>query len=328
VLATGAPAVRQVVFHVGGERLERPVKARSGVEIAIAPRRQVLDALLLDAAVRAGAQVLTGVAARHVLRDHRGRVRGLLAEDARGRPVELRSNVVVGADGVRSRVARSVRAPFVEVRPARGATHYAYFRGSWPAMEYYVGERAFCGIFPTNDDEACIWSCNPAAVAEAVRRASPSPAEALLALVDRCDPGLAERVSAAERTSPVRGTLRLPNHVRQAAGDGWALVGDAGYHRDAITGHGISDAFRDAELLADALDRSLRDREGPALALRGYQARRDEMLREIFEITVALADFPSVPRMLELQRDLGAAIDAQASVLAAWPAPTSRRVAS
>ena len=63
---------------------------------------------------------------------------------------------------------------------------------------------------------------------------------------------------AGQVTAPLRGYVALPNHVRRPSGPGWALVGDAGYHRDPITGHGMTDAFRDAELLADAADAVLR----------------------------------------------------------------------
>jgi flavin-dependent dehydrogenase len=115
--------------------------------------------------------------------------------------------------------------------------------------------------------------------------------------------------------------LRQPNQVRQAFGPGWALVGDAGYHRDAITAHGISDAFRDAEFLAVALDQALRGKAGESTALARYQQQRDQGLREIFEITCRLAAYPAVPAFIELQKQLSAAIDTEAVALAARPIP-------
>jgi hypothetical protein len=115
--------------------------------------------------------------------------------------------------------------------------------------------------------------------------------------------------------------LRAPNHRRRAVGPGWALVGDAGYHRDAVTGHGISDAFRDAEFLAVALDRALREEADGAGALAEYQRRRDIALREIFDITCAMVAYPPVPEFVELTRLLGRAIDTEAAALAALPVP-------
>ena len=101
--------------------------------------------------------------------------------------------------------------------------------------------------------------------------------------------------------------------MRRAHGPGWALVGDAGYHRDAVTGHGISDAFRDAELLAVALDQALRGDADEAAALAGYQRQRDQALREVFDLTCALAAYPPVPEFVELQKRLGRAIDTEAA---------------
>jgi 2-polyprenyl-6-methoxyphenol hydroxylase-like FAD-dependent oxidoreductase len=126
--------------------------------------------------------------------------------------------------------------------------------------------------------------------------------------------GLARQVRSARRTSPVRAQLRSPNQRRRAHGPGWALVGDAGYHRDPVTAHGISDAFRDAESLAVALDEAL---GGDATALDRYERRRDAALREIFDLTCALVAYPPAPEFSDLMRRLGTAIDTEAGHLAA-----------
>ena len=320
VLDSGAPAIRQTAFHMGGATIRRTVKDRAGVDLLVAPRRHVLDPLLLDAAHVTGAAVRTGVTVRDVVRNDGGRVVGVLAQDGTGRSLEVRARFVVGADGVTSRVARAVDAPMAWVERSLGATHYAYFEGDWPAMEYYVGDGAFAGIFPTNDGQACIWVCMPADHAELIRRQAPSLEAAFTTMVDRASPALRERLRD-RRASDVRGTMRLPNHVRRCVGQGWALVGDAGYHRDPVTGHGITDALRDAELLACALDRSLRRDEPEMWALQAYQAERDEMIADIFRITVALAEFPPPNRFVELQKELGQAMDDEATALAARPRP-------
>ena len=258
VLATGAPPIRDVAFHVDGATISRTFMEHAGVDLMVAPRRYVLDALLIEEAQRAGARVVTGVRVDSVRRDVTGRVSGVLGSSG-DRRVSFRSRFVVGADGLRSRVARLVEAPYTEIRPAgSGAAHYAYFAGDWPAMEYYIGDRSFAGIFPTNDGEACIWACSPSDDAERIRRSHRSVDDALNAMLHLASPELARRVlTTATRTSRSRGIIGQPNYVRHPVGPGWALVGDAGYHRDAITGHGISDAFRDAELAATALDRVL-----------------------------------------------------------------------
>jgi flavin-dependent dehydrogenase len=329
VLDSGAPAIRQVTFHAGGESLTRTIKHKAGVDLLVAPRRQVLDTILATAAGRAGADVRLGVTVSGVRRDGHGRVVGVYGHDRAGAPVELGARWVVGADGLGSRVARSVGAATEEVRPAGGAAQYAYYAGCrWAGIEFFVAERSFAGVFPTHDGEACIWVCTPAAGAAAVRRSTGSRAEAFDQLLERVAPELAERLRHARRTSPVQGMLRQPNQLRQAVGPGWALVGDAGYHRDAITAHGISDAFHHAELLAVALDRALGTDAEEHAALAGYQRQRDQALREVFEITWRLATYPPVPAFIELQKQLSAAIDKEAWALAARPVPGERLLAT
>jgi flavin-dependent dehydrogenase len=328
VLDSGAPAIRQFTFHALGESLSRPIKHKAGVDLLVAPRRYVLDTIIATAAQQAGAQVRTGVTVTGVRRDGRGRVVGVDGHDRAGAAIDIAARYVVGADGLGSRVARSVGAAITQVGPAQGAAQYAYYQGiPWTGIEFFVAERALAGVFPTNDGQACVWICTPSADAKAVRRGTGSRVEAFGELLERSAPQLAERLRHAHRASPVRGMLRQPNQVRRAFGPGWALVGDAGYYRDAVTGYGISDAFRDGELLAVTLDQVLRGDAEETAALAGYQHHRDQALREIFQITRHMAAYPPVPAFIHLQKQLSAAIDRQAVTLAAWPLPGERLLA-
>jgi flavin-dependent dehydrogenase len=329
VLDSGAPAIRQVTFNAAGESVTRTIKHKAGVDLVVAPRRYVLDTILAAAAGRAGAEVRLGVTVTGVQRDGRGRVVGVDGHDRAGAPVEVGARYVIGADGLGSRVARSVGAALTEVRPAGGAAQYAYYGGvPWAGFEFFVAERSFAGVFPTHHGQACVWVCNPAAAARTVRRRTGSREEAFGDLLERSAPPLAERLRHARRTSPVQGMLRQPNQLRQAVGPGWALVGDAGYYRDAVTAYGISDAFRDAEILAVALDQALGGDAEETTALARYQQQRDQALGEIFELTCRLAAYPAVPRFIELQKQLSAAIDKEAAALAARPVPGERLVAT
>jgi flavin-dependent dehydrogenase len=331
VLASGAPAIRQVTFNAGGQSITRPIKDKAGVDCLVAPRRYVLDTILAAAAQQAGAEVRPGVTVTGVQRDRHGRVVGVVGQDRAGARTEIAARYVIGADGLGSRIAHSVGATINEARAAGGAVQYAYYDGSpWAGIEFFVAERSFAGVFPTHDGQACIWVCNPAADAKAVRRGAGSRVEAFGELLERSAPPLAERLRHARRTAPVQGMLRQPNQVRQAFGPGWALVGDAGYYRDAVTAFGISDAFRDAELLAVALDRALgATAEAEATtALAAYQQQRDQALGEVFEITCRLSAYPAVPTFVELQKQLSAAIDQQSAALAARPIPGERLLAS
>lgn len=321
LLAAGTPAIHDVIFHDADgvePSVARVIKHHAGVGHLVAPRRTVLDALLAEAAQEAGARLMLGTTVDGVTRDDDGRITGVRARRG-GSMLELRARLVIGADGLRSRIARSVGAELVESCSSDSATHYVYVAGDWPAIEYYARHGSFAGIFPTNDGEACIWVCEPADQAEATRRDHPDITAAFWAMLEGAAPELAARVRAGVVTSTPRGMLRLPNHRRRSHGPGWALVGDAGYHRDAITGHGISDAFRDAELLARHADRFLAGEVAEAEALGDYERTRDLLLARIFEITVELSQYPEPARFGELQRELARAIEEEAAELAAWP---------
>jgi flavin-dependent dehydrogenase len=329
VLDSGAPAIRQVTFNAAGESVRRTIMHKAGVDLVVAPRRYVLDTILAAAAQRAGAQLRPGVTVTGLRQDRSGRVVGVDGHDRAGAPVEIGARWVVGADGLRSRVARSVGAAINEAGPAGGAVQYAYYAGiPWDGIEFFVAARSFAGVFPTHDGQACIWVCNPSADAGAVRRGAGSRVEAFGELLERSVPQLAERLRQARRTSPVQGMLRQPNQLRQAFGPGWALVGDAGYYRDAVTAYGISDAFHHSELLAVALDQALAAGGEETTALARYQRQRDQALREVFEVTCRLSAYPAVPAFVELQKQLAAAIDKQSAALAARLVPGERRLAT
>jgi flavin-dependent dehydrogenase len=322
VLESGAPVLRRIEFHAVDELIVRSVKDRHGVDLLIAPRRHVLDPILQDAAVEAGARLRTGFTVDDVLHDAEGRAVGVTGRDG-GTAAEIRARFVVGADGLRSRVARSVGAPIIESHRSAGATHYRYHRGTWPAIEYHLGEVGLAGVFPTHGGEGCVWVCTPDAVAIEQRRRTSSADDALAAMLAAIAPRLARRLSDAAPTSPTRGMIGLPNQVRAPIGPGWALVGDAGYHRDAVTGHGITDAFRDAELLADALHRVLVGLDDEPEALRAYHDQRDRMLRDVFDLTCEMSTFPDRRRFVALHKQLAVAIDEHAEHLANRPLPAA-----
>jgi flavin-dependent dehydrogenase len=308
--ASGSPALREVTFHRAEGSVTRPVRPSPGVEYFLAPRRYVLDTLLAEAAVRSGARLRTSLNVLGVRRADTGRVSGVYGHDRLGRTVELSARFVVGADGLHSRIARSVGAEVVDRRPDGGTAQYAYYTGlAWSGIEFYVADGALAGIFPTHDAEACVWVCTPA---------SPDRRD-FDGELRRLAPDLARRLRGGRRTSPVSGMRRSPNHLRRAYGSGWALVGDAGFHRDPISAHGISDAFRDAELLADCLDAALRGRIEEPAAMGTYQRQRDAALADIFDLTCALGTYPPVSEFLDLMRQLGRAIDIEAAALADRP---------
>jgi flavin-dependent dehydrogenase len=322
VLDSGAPAIRRVTFTTPDGSVSRQIKDKAGVDLLVAPRRYILDTIVAEAAAEAGVDVRLGVTVTGVHLDDTGRATGVYGHDRTGAPLEFNARFVVGADGLGSRVARWTGAEVVEDRGDNGAVQYAYYAGlPWRGIELVVAERALTGVFPTHHGQACIWICSPSTDAREARRKAPSREDAFTAQLERTAPELAQRLLTGQRTSAVTGMLRTPNYVRRAHGPGWALVGDAGYHRDAVTGHGLSDAYRDAELLTIALDQALRGETDERTAMAGYQHQRDQSLRGIFDLTCALADYPPVSEFVELQKQLSTAIDIEAAEAAARPVP-------
>jgi flavin-dependent dehydrogenase len=108
-------------------------------------------------------------------------------------------------------------------------------------------------------------------------------------------PQLAQRVRAGHRAERFYGATQLPNFLRKPWGAGWALVGDAGCHKDPYMALGICDALRDAELLAEALTDGISGRRELPDALADYEQRRDESTRPDFKTNLAMAQLGPVP---------------------------------
>jgi len=240
VLASGAPAVREVTFGTTGHETTHRVKDRAGVDLLVAPRRLHLDAILADAAVRRGAQLHTSTTVTGVIRESEARVAGVAARTRNGRELTLRARHVVAADGLRSTMAARLGARERQGFAADVSIFYTHVgQVPWRGFEFYIAPQAYAGVFPTHDGQACVWLSRPTGLLEGVRSAGARRTEALVDAIAEVAPSLGARIRSG-RATRVRGITAPPNHVRDAYGAGWSLVGDAGYHRDPITGHGIT----------------------------------------------------------------------------------------
>jgi 2-polyprenyl-6-methoxyphenol hydroxylase-like FAD-dependent oxidoreductase len=195
------------------------------------------------------------------------------------------ARLVVGADGRRSLVARTADAAADHQKAPLTMAYYTYWEGVPVAGgELYGRPRRAVGAWPTNDGLVMTYIAWPVAEFPAFRADVEGNFLATLDLAG----DLGERVRAGRRAERFRGSPDLPGCFRTPYGPGWALVGDAGLALDPITGQGISDAFRDAELLADAVDAGLGG-QGLEEALAGYQRRRDQASLPMYEFTAQLA---------------------------------------
>ena len=321
VLAAGTRAIRSVSFYAGTTSITRPVKDNAGVDHLMAPRRYLLDALLVEAAVAAGVTLHPATTVTRLLRTFDGRVSGVSMRRSDGTDATLSGRLVVGADGVRSRLAREMRARPVVSGVSPSGTFYTYVQGlNAEGFEFHVAERALAGVFPVSAAEACVWVSAPAADLRPLLSAGADKAAALIGQIEVAAPDLGRRIRRCEVTGRVRGAVNLPNVIRTPAGPGWALVGDAGYHRDPITGHGMTDAFRDAEFLARAVDRWFSGEVSGRDAMKKFRQQRDQSIGPIFDLTCSLTEFPGVARFIELQKQLSGALELEAAMLAGQPA--------
>ncbi|WP_030435826.1 NAD(P)/FAD-dependent oxidoreductase [Actinoplanes subtropicus] len=247
---------------------------------AYAPRRPLLDKILLDAAAAAGAEVREGFGLEDVLVED-----GLVTGVRGGNGQVERARVVVGADGRNSAVAKAVRAPSYEEVPALTVGYYSYWSNlPTDTFEAYSRPGRGWAVCPTNDDLTLVIGGWPHVELAAHR----DDVEGELMRTFELAPAFAERIRAAKREEKIVGSS-VPNYFRIPYGPGWALVGDAGYSRDFITAQGITDAFLDAEELAVALDATLGGSAPYADALAGYQARRDARAMPVYRMTLGIA---------------------------------------
>lgn len=276
--ASGCPPITKLRLTSAGTVLAGTPATPDGPAVTYAPRRTILDALLVDAAREAGVTVRQGMAVRDVLwRD--GAVAGVIGQVADGPPVIERARVVVGADGRNSTIARAVGAGIAVDRGVLAATAYGYWSGV-PTDEAEIEVRPEAGIsfWPTHAGLTVVTLTLPRHVFRGGGGAERVYTHAL-----RTIPDVAGRLRGGRLEGRVHGAANLRNFYRVSHGPGWALAGDAGHHTDPIGARGISGAFADAGNLAAAIDAGLRGTMAMDRSLARYEARRNAERAAAFE---------------------------------------------
>jgi 2-polyprenyl-6-methoxyphenol hydroxylase-like FAD-dependent oxidoreductase len=294
IIATGCPAIHTYAFDFGPFTLTGSPGA-DRADVAYAPRRTVLDKILVDAAAAAGVEVREGFAVEELVFDA-GRVAGIRGRSRGGTAVTELARVVVGADGLHSLVARAVDAERYHEKAPLLAGYYSYWSGLFMGgrFEAYTRPHRAFAAWPTNDGLTLVIGGWPYSEFESNR----ADIEGNLLKVIDLVPEFAERLRMARREERFAG-MAVPGYFRKPFGPGWVLVGDAGYNKDFITAQGIQDAFQDAELCARALDEAWSGRRAVQEAMAHYQASRDEHVLPMYELTAEFASLePPAPEMM------------------------------
>jgi flavin-dependent dehydrogenase len=302
IRAAGTPVVRSTSFHYGDEVVEVQIKPQNDVDGLYAPRRTVIDRVLVDAARSAGAEIMFETALVDLVRAGNGRICGVRLRDGTARERQVSAELVIGADGVRSTLARLVGAGCY--RTGRHATGviFSYWSGTgFAGYHWYYGKGVSAGAIPTNDGLTCIFASVPQSRFQESLR--PGTDRGYRQILTDCGSELASVVERSQRAEKYRAFAGEVGYFRQSFGPGWALVGDAGYFKDPLTAHGITDALIDAELLARAAA------SGTEIAFAGYQTARDKLALDHFEVTDAVASFEwDFPKVQQLHRALSDAM--------------------
>jgi flavin-dependent dehydrogenase len=310
------PAIRRTHFHYGDEVVEIGIREQFGVDALYAPRRTVLDPVLVEAARAAGVEVVDGLRVTGLRRDAMGLVVGVVGALAAGVDAIADAEIVVGADGMASTIASLVDAPNTYDRTDASAYIYGYFPGLPNDLyDWHFRPGLMGGVVPTNGVVANVSVGMTPDRFASVRTDGVEPV--FRAALREVAPDVARQLERVPPVGRFRSFPGRPGHLRRAYGAGWALVGDAGSWKDPITAHGITDALRDAELLVRSLLST-----GNAAA---YEATRDLFARPFLDLTTTIAAYGwDLPQLKALHRDLKLASDEEHALLAGLDGPRSK----
>lgn len=270
-LALGARRMDGMTVHApGGARFTADYARAGDGQAAVGLSRRHLDHLLIERARAAGVRVCERAHVRDVLRTGE-RVTGVIAT-IDGMHEEIRTSLVVGADGRHSVIARQLglSAPLPWPHKTGLAAHYRGVGDPGRHGEMHVGRGVYAGLALIEDGLVNVTVVAPAGEVSA----RGEPLDAYFArLVDRL-PGVARTLAGAERVGGIRGVGSMGVHSRRVTGDGFLLVGDAASFLDPFAGEGIHEALRGALLAAPVISDALGDGAVSASALEPYRRAR------------------------------------------------------
>jgi 2-polyprenyl-6-methoxyphenol hydroxylase-like FAD-dependent oxidoreductase len=297
IVDTHSPPVSQFAIDVGPFTLTGTAPPVDDESDAFAPRRRLLDDILVRAAIQSGAELREGCRVERLLFED-GQVTGVQAITSQGTTFSETAHLVVGADGPASRVAAEVQAEAYHVQPAYQGTAWMYW-DDVPLAGAEIYLRDFEGVYAFPSSGGTVVGANWAI--ERFRALRRDIELNYFSLLRRVAPQLAEYVTRASRADERLYLGATRNFLRTTQGPGWVLLGDAHYKKDPCTAQGITDAFCDAERLAHAIDDGVAGRCPLAESLAEYARQSVQWALPFYELTCQLATFaPPPPDMLAL----------------------------
>jgi 2-polyprenyl-6-methoxyphenol hydroxylase-like FAD-dependent oxidoreductase len=298
VITSGCPRIETATYHIQDVVLHGPLATFGSITATYAPRRNILDLILINAAVKAGAEFAEGCSLSALLRED-NRVTGVRFRTRAGGEVSENARLVIGADGMRSRVAELAGAPFIIENERASCIYYS----GWTGIKCGLGMREWpgrsIGTVPTHDDVTLILTYFPQSAFSTIKA---DPFKAHLESIRMVAPDLFDEISASEQAGTFQGTGDQQNFFRKACGPGWVLIGDSGHHLDSITARGITNAFMQAELLSDAINFDLTDKQHLDDTLSRFAETRHEKLIDDYYNTLEAAKLQVKDSRLKMLR--------------------------
>jgi flavin-dependent dehydrogenase len=312
IVAAATPAVKRTTLRYANEVTVITLRPSNGVDALYAPRAKVIEPLLLHAAEKAGAEVRQDLSVVDLV-TKRNRVGGVHATVSGGGVTELEATLVIGADGLDSTIARCAGAGDTRLGRHVGAMTYGYWSDlPVDGFEWVFEPDACSGFIPTNDDEVFVFaSASPNRIGDGGIRV-------IRDIVHEGAPALAARLQDATEPLETRVWHGHRGFIRRSQGPGWALVGEAGYFQDPVSVHGLTDALRDAELLAHAVLDAHGDAASVDAALEQYESTRDRLSIPCFDVVDRIASHQwDGAEMANLQVQLSSTMTNEVEMLAA-----------
>ncbi|HEU4538036.1 MAG TPA: hypothetical protein VFS00_28140, partial [Polyangiaceae bacterium] len=234
----------------------------------------------------AGAEVRLQFAVEGLIEEG-GRVVGVRGRTKDGREVVERAKIVVGADGRHSFVAKAVKAERYNERNHCTYDYYTFFSGvPRRGLELWIKGRLTGAAYDSNRGLTFVGCWGPRAWFHDFRADLPTN---FMRTIEALSPDYAELLRQGKREERIYGTADQPNAYLKPWGPGWALVGDAGFMKDQCTAIGMTHAFRDSQLLTDALVEGLGGKRPLDDALADYHRRRDEDSAGYYDFVCGIA---------------------------------------